>query len=260
MQRISQIQIFGERCSGTNFLESLLRNNFPSIEITWRFGWKHFFPKQPLIDTAHCLFIVIHRDPFDWLQSFHKKPHHAAPALKRISFSKFIRHEWWCEWRESTGIERGDPAYGAEMMFERNPDTGDRFITPMQLRTAKIRHWAALENEVENIKYVSYGRLILDQEGWLTELSRQFFLDKHPTFLGVSTYKGHMRKKFTEKRYPPISIRDIDFIADQLDHALEASVGYDINKLAQYHRHLSRRLSTANMHSAIGFVSRFIGL
>ena len=38
---ISKVQIYGERCSGTNYLESLIKLNF-NVEITWLYGWKHF--------------------------------------------------------------------------------------------------------------------------------------------------------------------------------------------------------------------------
>src|SRR5262245_48594429 len=38
-----EVQIFGERCSGTNFLEKLLKNNCPELEITRKkYGDKHF--------------------------------------------------------------------------------------------------------------------------------------------------------------------------------------------------------------------------
>ena len=39
---IKKVTIYGERCSETNYLEQLLINNF-DIDITWKYGWKHFF-------------------------------------------------------------------------------------------------------------------------------------------------------------------------------------------------------------------------
>ena len=42
-EEIIGIQICGERCSGTNFLESLIKNNFPKMHPNFHsFGWKHF--------------------------------------------------------------------------------------------------------------------------------------------------------------------------------------------------------------------------
>jgi hypothetical protein len=39
---IKKFTIMGERCSGTNFLEQIILSNF-HINITWEYGWKHFF-------------------------------------------------------------------------------------------------------------------------------------------------------------------------------------------------------------------------
>ena len=38
---ITQFTIFGERCSGTNYLEECILNNF-DINVTWKYGWKLF--------------------------------------------------------------------------------------------------------------------------------------------------------------------------------------------------------------------------
>ena len=39
---MKQVTIYGERCSGTNYLQQLLLLNF-NVEITWVCGWKHFY-------------------------------------------------------------------------------------------------------------------------------------------------------------------------------------------------------------------------
>ena len=39
---IKKVTIYGERCSGTNYLEELIVSNF-DVKITWEYGWKHFF-------------------------------------------------------------------------------------------------------------------------------------------------------------------------------------------------------------------------
>ena len=42
---LKKYTIYGERCSGTNYLESIININFDS-NITWEYGWKHFFGFQ----------------------------------------------------------------------------------------------------------------------------------------------------------------------------------------------------------------------
>lgn len=38
---IKKVTIYGERCSGTNYLEELLTENF-DVTLVWDYGWKHF--------------------------------------------------------------------------------------------------------------------------------------------------------------------------------------------------------------------------
>ena len=101
---IKYIQILGERYSGTNYLAALIRNNIPAVEITESFGFKHWFIKdhQPrsapnsttdfecvrsLNHSDDTLFLVILRNPFDWLRSLARYPQH-APDHVGLSFSK----------------------------------------------------------------------------------------------------------------------------------------------------------------------------
>ncbi len=65
-----KVTIYGERCSGTNYLEELLLLNF-DIELTWEYGWKHFFGYNDLSNTDDVLFIGIIRNLPDWLNSFY---------------------------------------------------------------------------------------------------------------------------------------------------------------------------------------------
>ena len=39
---LKKFTIYGERCSGTNYLEKIINLNF-DVNVTWEFGWKHFF-------------------------------------------------------------------------------------------------------------------------------------------------------------------------------------------------------------------------
>lgn len=38
---ITKCTIYGERCSGTNYLQNIITENF-DVTITWEYGWKHF--------------------------------------------------------------------------------------------------------------------------------------------------------------------------------------------------------------------------
>lgn len=115
---ISSIQIFGERCSGTNYLQSLINNNFLNVDLNFRYGWKHYpcwqnsawkkiysphFSKYylDLIDNEDYLFIFIVRNPYDWLQSFYTNPHNVSSRVNRNTFHSFISSEWYTEENET---------------------------------------------------------------------------------------------------------------------------------------------------------------
>ena len=95
MNNIKYFTIYGERCSGTNFLEELITNNF-NITITWKYGWKHFFGFYNFKKTQEeneTLFIGIVRNPIDWLYSFHTNPHHIPPHNRPLM--NFLNNEFY---------------------------------------------------------------------------------------------------------------------------------------------------------------------
>jgi hypothetical protein len=79
---IKNIKIFGERNSGTNYLEQLLDKNIQEVDIFSSYykggsGWKHGFPKKELFsDPNKVLFIFIIRDFDSWIKSMFTNPYH----------------------------------------------------------------------------------------------------------------------------------------------------------------------------------------
>ena len=230
---IHRVQIFGERCSGTNYLEALLSKNLRSIFITWDFGFKHFFPKHHIHEAPDCLFLIIYRDPFDWLRSIYTQPWHVSPELKRVQFSEFIRMEWWCIWNEDAGINRKHQLYGTEMMEERDPRTGYRFKNIMEMRNAKIQAWEDIRNQSENYFYINYESLREDPERILRNISCEFRISMQEGFQDIKRYKGvkwyqGWKTRLFRKQLPIISKQDRDYILTQLDTHQEKSIGYDV--------------------------------
>jgi len=229
MSRIDTIQIYGERCSGTNYLEHLLRENLRFIKFTWPYGWKHGFPSLDVEDATNCLLVVIHRHPYDWIRSLHNNPWHSAPELRKLGFSEFIRREWWCIWDQHAFIKPGDTAYGTEMMEERSPDTGERFTNILKVRSAKISRWEALKQRVPHSYHMRYEDLKRDPVSVIEQISRDYCLNRRRLFRKIEGDKGGSRP-FREKAYAPLSSEDMEFILSQLDLDLEKSIGYDLNR------------------------------
>ncbi len=81
-----KVQLLGERCSGTNFLQKMLEYNF-DIECVWSAGWKHW-PLPHLVE-GDVIYIYIHRNIHDWSASNIKHRHHVPSDVKDI-----LRTKW----------------------------------------------------------------------------------------------------------------------------------------------------------------------
>lgn len=227
MEEIKRIQLFGERCSGTNYLESLLVQNLEGVTLCRDFGHKHFYHQPGVRQASDCLFIVIYRELFDWLRSLHQQPYHAAPELRNISFSEFIRKPWWCVWNEEADKTPDDSLYGSEMMFERNPHSGERFRNVMRLRSAKIRNWESLRQKTPHHFYLNYEMLKDAPDTFIETMADVFNLTTKDEFVNVEGYRGS-RAKYQPKTYDAIQPEDYRYIMQHTDLELEKKIGYEI--------------------------------
>ena len=79
---INYIKIFGERNSGTNFIERLIEKNCLNINVFSSYyrggtGWKHGFPNIKYFNKLdNTLFIFVIRDLELWLKSMYNQPYH----------------------------------------------------------------------------------------------------------------------------------------------------------------------------------------
>lgn len=238
--QINRIQIYGERCSGTNYLQKLLKKNLIDIKLTWEFGFKHFFYKGDIRNNAYgCLFIAIYRDPVNWIHSLRKHPWHASKELWGLDFSSFIRSEWKAVYDEHAGIDKCNPLYGSEIPMERDPVSGERFKNVMHMRSAKIRNWQSIANITDNFTHVLYENLYADPKAFISELCEKFNLRRRLLFYPVRSYKGIGVgiRKFKPDVYPAISEDDYRYIFSNLDVKLENEIGY---KIEDYDSYLSR--------------------
>ena len=221
------VQLFGERCSGTNYVAALLRRNLPQLTATDRYGWKHGFTDRVRDPAPECLFVVVHRDPFDWVRSLWQQPWHAGPPLRGREFAAFVREPWWCEWGQDMELAADDPRRGTEMVHERDPASGQRFANVLQLRAAKYRDWETLATRVRHVVAVRYEHAAAEPRAFVRDVARRFGLWRWPWFRGVATRKGGP-ERFVATRYAPIAPADLQWIAMQLDPELEQRCGYDV--------------------------------
>ena len=126
-----RVKIYGERNTGTSYLEALLVRNlhvdclrggvprsirrlFPDSEIArdwyfratdWRnLGWKHTLPDPNWRTMARRvsplpLILTLTKNPYAWLLSLYRKPYHAKRQYS--SFEQFLKEPWKTVRREN---------------------------------------------------------------------------------------------------------------------------------------------------------------
>jgi len=204
--------------------------NLP-LEETYDFAWKHFppwflYPKHPESDYPEefytfeggekTLFIVVFRNAYDWVRSFHLQPHHAYSTHTGLSLNQFVRKEW--------EVEEG--AGQGSSFIDRNPIDNQPFANVLRMRSAKIENMLLMKGIVDNIYYVNYEALREHPEEVIQEICQVFHLAQNQPFQKVASYKREGSEKYRKTRYSKIHYRTLQFINSQLDWELEESIGY----------------------------------
>ncbi|CAM9771853.1 unnamed protein product [Phaeothamnion confervicola] len=219
-----KIQIFGERCSGTKYLARLLLSNFSNVVITSECGFKHFFPDRTHIqdqDTTSVLFVVIVRDYKTWLRSMWAQPYHVHCSLRGVSFDKFIKKEWRCVYDETAHVPPRDPRFGSEMLFERDPETQERFKNVVEMRSAKMRAFLQLRDLVENYVLITYEELVASPDVVINFMQTRFGLKR-------SSSRVNLGKRHVPIVHAPLEERHIAHVKKHVDVSIENFVGYEI--------------------------------
>ncbi len=241
---IREIQIFGERCSGTNYLAKLLRQNVSDITVTDNYGWKHGDLGQPMKwyktpeskqlttkkihdvneNADHTLIIVIYRNPITWLQSMHRSPHH-APKHWFNEFSEFLRKPWeaYYSWAGQPSRRDEKIRFGCvkpELLFE-------EYESVIGLRSQKLRLHQSFKERVPNVCYVSLEELQAHPKKTLTTIADKYHLKFSSGFKNIDEDKFGNRE-YKAKKTQPMSIGDLVHIVQSLDKEAEVAAGYSI--------------------------------
>lgn len=232
---ITRIQLYGQRCSGTNLVTRAIEANMPAATITEDFGFKHWFVPPQTLFVKDTLVLVVARDAFDWARSLHRQPWHAHPDLKAQPFDAFIRSHWHSYWDDHFGhIEPGHPVQGDEMLHERDPVTGERFANCIAKRTAKLRHWASLTNRAHNVALLGYDAFVRDPGAFVAALSEATGIACRDPFVPITSYKGQGHAPYVPTAYPDLAPADADHITAWLDPETEAAFGLNADYADRY--------------------------
>lgn len=153
-----KVTIYGERCSGTNYLEELLLLNF-DVEIVWNYGWKHFFGFSNLNNSDDTLFIGIIRNLEDWINSLYREKHHLPNHLTE-TIDTFLNDTFYSLYNNKN-----------EIMDDRNIDTGERYKNIFELRLVKNKYLIEkMPKLVKNYYLIKYDDLVDSFEDSMNKL------------------------------------------------------------------------------------------
>lgn len=189
----------GLRCSGTNFIEKLINLNFPDYYFHSTQGkapmpHKHHWPcinensDYPFFKNKRCLFILVVRNPYHWLQSIfaHDK---LLAYHDRSSFTKFLSSKF---------------EYRKHLTFCKTKCT---FTNILQAREHELNNFLEIGHLVDNFLFISYEKVAKKPEAFIKYISSYFQLKKSEIFHPILSYKGANRVPYQIKKYKPIQIK-----------------------------------------------------
>lgn len=186
---IKKVQIYGERCSGTNYLEQLLITNF-DIEITRNYGHKHFFGFNDLSGSDDVLFIGIIRNLPDWVNSFYRDKHH-LPTRLRNDVGAFLNDEFFSVHDDGSLIET-----------DINLETNEIYKNIFELRHVKNKFLVeTMPSSAKNYKLIIYDNLTADFVNVMNELKDYGLVMKRGIQFPVNVgyYKAERNTPFIKK-------------------------------------------------------------
>lgn len=242
---VNKFTIFSERNSGSNYLRSIIELNFPELKYTSQYGFKHWWlgldvPDRPKelnnntdreiqISTAtnpetdDVLFLVLVRNPFEWLKSMYDKPHHLREDLRNsyTNITEFLDMPWICEekncmnnhWEQNAG-----------------PYLIEEAKNVMDIRNRKYKHFLHLLDEnpdyapanVELVKYEDFpNKLIYLKNKYNLKASGEKIQDKPRSPQAPKLFQSIASRQIISKN------EYMRIVAKELDLEQEKRMGYE---------------------------------
>ena len=211
--------IYGERCSGTNFLMQSITENF-NIEYTTKYCWKHFFGHYKFENNEEedeTLFIGIIREPISWIDSFFKKKHH-LPDENRSNIHSFLFNQFYSIYEDTY----------TEINVVRNMITKERYKNIFELRKVKNNFLInEMKNRVKNYILIRYEDLRDNTDTILDVIKNKFNLKmKQQNYIHIDYYKKNKNKKFIKSTYELVDFNIKKYIQENIHIHDENKLGY----------------------------------
>lgn len=201
-----QVTIFGERCSGTNYLEHLLVTNF---EVEYIMGDKHMYEYNGLIpdQSDSVFFFGIARNVVDWVNSLYRDQPH-LPSHLCNSIETYLT----------------DPMYS--IVDNRETDhnwlTNQRYSNLFELRHVKMQFLVdTMPRLVRHYKLITYDELMADFHGIMNQIKscglkvRSSIESQFP--VNVAGYRGSKEQTYAETRKDKTNCIDAKLILSKVN-------------------------------------------
>ena len=217
---ITHFKIYGERCSGTNYLEKLLLLNF-EIESINKYGNIHFFKFQEFDSCeTNVLFIGIIRNAHDWINSLWSCKFH-VPLEYKNDLHKFLNNEFYSIQEKNNNKEIVED----RNIFKKN----QRYKNIFELRSLKIKFLLEyLPKFVSNFILIKYEDLINNFDNTMRNIQQKYKLKIISNNFPENFYKY----KNTNHLYVPQDKHNYEISMDdilnnkQFDNELEKKLNY----------------------------------
>jgi hypothetical protein len=243
-----RVKIYGERNTGTSYLEELLvrnlvveclrggvprsiRRSFANSERArdWYFrvtqgknlGWKHAYVAKAAesrladarADATDVLYLTLTKNPYAWLLSLYRQPYHAKQGYS--NFGQFLTQPW-----KTVGRENAPPA----------------FANPVEMWNLKNAAYLELGHSTTTV-HCRYEDLLADPLGFLEKLSCEHAIQtrQNPFENVLEAMKRQGRGKtfddyrtyYLEQRWlAELDDACIELINERLDFKVLAQFGY----------------------------------
>jgi hypothetical protein len=235
---ITNFAILGERCSGTNFLEEAITNNF-LIKYTEKYGNKHFFCFNDYINSDETLFIGIIRNPIYWINSFWSELHH-VPEINRKSLHNFLFNNFYSVEDEidtslpilDNNIFKTNNRFYTHKYKVNTKDlnytNGKKYTNIFELRRIKNDFLMnVMPNKVKNYILINYEDLLFNFNEVLQNIKENFdLIQKQSQFIKIKKYKKSDTYNFVQQRKILLPHNIVALIWQKLDKEQENNLGY----------------------------------
>jgi hypothetical protein len=235
---IKKFAVLGERCSGTNYLEELIKLNF-GLDYANEYGSKHFFcfrDYNNLPSNDETLFIGIIRNPIYWINSFSKELYH-VPEINRKSMKNFLFNEFYSVCDEVHDAKKNDIFMFNTKQYVKSYEinkedlnymNGKKYKNIFELRKNKNNYlMKIMPTKVKNYILINYENLLFNLNNTLEVIMNKFnLIREHDIFMNIQKYKKTEHYHFIKQRTVTFDINTIKIIWDNLDEVQELFLGY----------------------------------